>query len=64
MKNVHQLTLEQYEKLGELTGALNLHAKKVYEYQYFEEESPIQERTQQEKEWVRLILLLNKYKKR
>ncbi|MEH1816690.1 MAG: caspase family protein [Nostoc sp.] len=53
----HQLTLEQYEKLGELTGALNLHAKKVYEYQDFEEESPTQERTQQEKEWIRLIFL-------
>ncbi|BAY26286.1 diguanylate cyclase [Calothrix sp. NIES-2100] len=53
----HQLTLEQYEKLGELTGALNLHVEKVYEYQDFEEESPTQERTQQEKEWIRLIFL-------
>ncbi|BAY35058.1 WD-40 repeat-containing protein (plasmid) [Nostoc carneum NIES-2107] len=53
----HQLTLEQYEKLGELAGALNLHAEKVYHYQDFEEESPTQERTQQEKEWIRLIFL-------
>ena len=53
----HQLTLEQYEKLGELTGALNLHAENVYESQDFEEESPSQQRTQQEKEWIRLIFL-------
>ncbi len=53
----HQLTLEQYEKLGELTGALNLHAEKVYHYQDFEEESPTQERTQQEKDWIRRIFL-------
>jgi ubiquinone biosynthesis monooxygenase Coq7 len=30
---------------------LNLHAENVYNYQDFEEESPTQERTQQEKEW-------------
>ncbi len=53
----HQLTLEQYEKLGELTGALNLHAENVYLYQDFEEESPTQERTQQEKEWIERIFL-------
>ncbi|MBW4427676.1 MAG: caspase family protein, partial [Nostoc desertorum CM1-VF14] len=53
----HQLTLEQYEKLGGLAGALNLHAENVYHYQDFEEESPTQERTQQEKEWIRRIFL-------
>ncbi|MEH2061490.1 MAG: ATP-binding protein [Nostoc sp.] len=53
----HQLTLEQYEKLEGLAGALNLHAQKVYNYQDFEEESPTQQRTQQEEEWIRLIFL-------
>ncbi|MEH2071594.1 MAG: caspase family protein [Nostoc sp.] len=53
----HQLTLEEYEKLGELTGALNLHAENVYLYQDYEEESPTAERTQQEKEWIGRIFL-------
>nr|MDJ0775369.1 caspase family protein [Mastigocoleus sp. MO_167.B18] len=53
----HQLTLEQYEKLGELNGTLNSHAEKVYNYKDFEEDNPIQERTQQEKDWIKLIFL-------
>ncbi|MBN3894658.1 MAG: hypothetical protein HWQ41_05135, partial [Nostoc sp. NOS(2021)] len=56
-RNQHQLTLEEYEKLGELTGALNLHAEKVYLYRDFEEELPTQKRTQQEKEWIGRIFL-------
>ncbi|MEH2382737.1 MAG: caspase family protein [Nostoc sp.] len=56
-RNQHQLTLEEYGKLGGLTGALNLHAKKVYLYQDFEEELPTQKRTQQEKEWIGRIFL-------
>ncbi|MBD2561295.1 MULTISPECIES: nSTAND1 domain-containing NTPase [Nostoc] len=56
-RNKHQLTLEEYEKLGELTGALNLHAENVYLYQDFEEEPPSAERTQQEKEWIERIFL-------
>ncbi|MEH2056782.1 MAG: caspase family protein [Nostoc sp.] len=56
-RNQHQLTLEEYEKLGELTGALNLHAENVYLYQDYEEELPIQKRTQQEKEWIERIFL-------
>ncbi len=56
-RNQHQLTLEEYEKLGELTGALNLHAENVYLYQDFEEELPTQKRTQQEKEWIGRIFL-------
>ncbi|MEH1900004.1 MAG: hypothetical protein V7L04_00900, partial [Nostoc sp.] len=56
-QNKDQLTLEQYEKLGGLTGALNLYAEKVYHYQDYEEESPTQERTQQEKEWIKQIFL-------
>ena len=53
----HQLTLEQYEKLGELNGTLNSHAEKVYKYKDFEEDNPTQERTQQEKDWIQLIFL-------
>ncbi|AVH66666.1 nSTAND1 domain-containing NTPase [Nostoc sp. 'Peltigera membranacea cyanobiont' N6] len=56
-RNQHQLTLEEYEKLGELTGALNLHAENVYLYRDFEEELPTQKRTQQEKEWIGRIFL-------
>ncbi|MHC5822696.1 MAG: WD40 repeat domain-containing protein, partial [Nostoc sp.] len=52
-----QLTLEEYEKLGGLTGALNLYAEKVYHYQDYQEESPSQERSQQEKEWIKQIFL-------
>ncbi|OKH31132.1 hypothetical protein FACHB389_22155 [Nostoc calcicola FACHB-389] len=56
-RNKHQLTLEEYEKLGGLTGALNLHAENVYLYQDFKEEFPTQGRTQQEKEWIERIFL-------
>ncbi|MBN3874773.1 MAG: caspase family protein, partial [Nostoc sp. JL33] len=56
-RNQHQLTLEEYGKLGGLTGALNLHAEKVYLYRDFEEELPTQKRTQQEKEWIGRIFL-------
>ncbi|MEH2282292.1 MAG: hypothetical protein V7K90_13345 [Nostoc sp.] len=52
-----QLTLEEYEKLGGLTGVLNLHAENVYQYQDYQKESPTQERTQQEKEWIKQIFL-------
>ncbi len=51
------LTLEEYEKLGGLTGALNLYAEKVYHYQDYQEEFPSQERSQQEKEWIKQIFL-------
>ncbi|MHC5714072.1 MAG: nSTAND1 domain-containing NTPase [Nostoc sp.] len=56
-RNQHQLTLEEYEKLGGLTGALNLHAKKVYQWQNYQKESPTEERSQQEKEWIGRIFL-------
>uniref|UniRef100_A0A8J7A9C3 Caspase family protein n=1 Tax=Desmonostoc muscorum LEGE 12446 TaxID=1828758 RepID=A0A8J7A9C3_DESMC len=56
-RNKHQLTLEEYEKLGGLTGALNLHAEKVYHYQDYQKESPTPERSQQEKEWIGRIFL-------
>jgi WD40 repeat protein/uncharacterized caspase-like protein/energy-coupling factor transporter ATP-binding protein EcfA2 len=53
----HQLTLEEYEKLGGLTGALNLHAEKVYHCQNYQKESPTPERSQQEKEWIQRIFV-------
>ncbi|MHC5937318.1 nSTAND1 domain-containing NTPase [Nostoc sp.] len=56
-RNQHQLTLEEYGKLGRLTGALNLHAENVYLYRDFEEELPTQKRTQHEKEWIGRIFL-------
>ncbi|PHM05869.1 nSTAND1 domain-containing NTPase [Nostoc sp. 'Peltigera malacea cyanobiont' DB3992] len=51
----HQLTQEEYEKLGGLTAVLNLHAENVYHYQDYEQEYPTQERSQQEKEWMKQI---------
>jgi signal transduction histidine kinase/energy-coupling factor transporter ATP-binding protein EcfA2 len=51
------LTLEQYEKLGGLTGALNLHAERVYHYRDYEAESPADNRDEQEQEWIKRIFL-------
>ena len=51
------LTLEQYEKLGGLSGALHLHAERVYQYQDYDQESLIKNRSEQEKEWIKRILL-------
>ncbi len=53
----HQLTQEEYENLGGLTAVLNLHAENVYHYQDYEKEYPTQERSQQEKEWMKQIFL-------
>ena len=53
----YQLTLEQYKALGGVTGALNHHANKIYTYKYFEKESPQQERTDKEKDWIKQIFL-------
>nr|WP_322684191.1 WD40 repeat domain-containing protein [Nostoc sp. DedQUE07]MDZ8129994.1 WD40 repeat domain-containing protein [Nostoc sp. DedQUE07] len=53
----YQLTQEEYENLGGLTAVLNLHAENVYHYQDYEKEYPTQERTQQEKEWMKQIFL-------
>ncbi|MBW4498240.1 MAG: caspase family protein [Scytonema hyalinum WJT4-NPBG1] len=57
------LTLEQYEKLGGLTGALNQHAEQVYHYRDYDEEMPANrrderdERDEPEKDWIRRIFL-------
>jgi WD40 repeat protein/energy-coupling factor transporter ATP-binding protein EcfA2 len=53
----HQLTLEQYKALGRVTGALNHHADKIYSYNDFEKESPQQERSDKEKDWIKQIFL-------
>jgi len=53
----HLLTLEQYEKLGELTGTLDLHAERVYHYRDYKAESPSATRSEQEQEWIKRIFL-------
>ena len=51
------LALVEYEKLGGLSGALNLHAEKVYRYQDYEEEIPTKERTALEQGLIQRIFL-------
>ncbi len=51
------LTLEEYDKLGGLTGALDLHAERVYRYRDFESDSPLNERSGEEKDWIKRIFL-------
>ncbi|MEH2333359.1 nSTAND1 domain-containing NTPase, partial [Nostoc sp.] len=53
----HQLTLEQYENFQGLTGALNLHAENVYLYEDYQQDSPTQERNEQQKDWIKQIFL-------
>ncbi|MEH2422150.1 MAG: caspase family protein [Nostoc sp.] len=53
----HQLTLEQYENFQGLTGALNFHAENVYLYEDYQQDSPTQERNEQEKDWIKQIFL-------
>ncbi|MFN6528432.1 caspase family protein [Nostoc sp. ChiSLP03a] len=53
----HQLTLEQYENFQGLTGALNFHAENVYLYEDYQQDSPTQERNEQEKNWIEQIFL-------
>jgi WD40 repeat protein/energy-coupling factor transporter ATP-binding protein EcfA2 len=53
----HLLTLEQYERLGGLTGTLNLHAERVYQFRDYEAESPSEPRNEQEQEWIKRIFL-------
>ncbi|MEH1880878.1 nSTAND1 domain-containing NTPase, partial [Nostoc sp.] len=53
----YQLTLEQYENFQGLTGALNFHAENVYLYEDYQQDSPTQERNEQEKDWIKQIFL-------
>ncbi|MEP0880975.1 caspase family protein [Trichocoleus sp. ST-U3] len=53
----HQLTLEQYKAIKGAIGSLNRYAEKVYTYKDFSEDFPTEERTQQEQEWIKRIVL-------
>jgi hypothetical protein len=53
----HQLTLEAYDAIGGLGGALNCHADKVYRYRDYEKDSPQDERIEAERAWIKRIFL-------
>ncbi|WOB69552.1 SUMF1/EgtB/PvdO family nonheme iron enzyme [Microcystis aeruginosa] len=53
----HRLTLDTYEAIGGIVGALNCQADKVYQYKDYEKDSPQQERTETEKALIKRIFL-------
>jgi len=53
----HRLTLEAYEAIGGIVGALNCQADKVYEYKDYEKDLPQQKRTEAEKALIKRIFL-------
>jgi formylglycine-generating enzyme required for sulfatase activity/energy-coupling factor transporter ATP-binding protein EcfA2 len=53
----HRLTLDTYEAIGGIVGALNCQADKVYQYRDYEKDSPQQERTETEKTLIKRIFL-------
>jgi formylglycine-generating enzyme required for sulfatase activity len=53
----HRLTLDTYEAIGGMEGALNCHADKVYHYRDYEKDLPQQERTETEKALIKRIFL-------
>lgn len=53
----HWLTLDTYEAIGGIVGALNCQADKVYQYKDYEKDSPQQERTEAEKALIKRIFL-------
>ncbi|REJ49901.1 MAG: diguanylate cyclase [Microcystis aeruginosa TA09] len=53
----HRLTLDTYEAIGGIVGALNCQADKVYQYRDYEQDSPQQERTETEKTLIKRIFL-------
>ena len=53
----HRLTLDTYEAIGGIVGALNCQADKVYQYKDYEKDSPQQERTETEKTLIKRIFL-------
>lgn len=53
----HRLTLEQYEQLGGLVGALNRYADRVYHYQDWRESQSSQLRNTQEQTWIKRVCL-------
>jgi len=52
-----QLTLEGYEAIGRLVGALDGHADKVYHYRDYEEENPRDGRSEMEQTLIQQIFL-------
>ncbi|MCZ8192135.1 MAG: SUMF1/EgtB/PvdO family nonheme iron enzyme [Microcystis sp. LE19-338.1B] len=52
-----RLTLEAYEAIGGIVGALNCQADKVYQYKDYEKDLPQQERTEAEKALINRIFL-------
>ena len=56
-KAEHLLTLDTYEAIGGIVGALNCQADKVYQYKDYEKDSPQQERTEAEKALIKRIFL-------
>ncbi len=53
----HELTLDGYEGIGGMVGALNIHADKVYQYRDYEKDSPQDERAEAEKGLIKGIFL-------
>ncbi len=53
----HQLTLEGYDAIKGMDGALNLHADKVYDYRDYEKDSPQDKRSEAEKGLIKRIFL-------
>ncbi len=53
----HQLTLEGYEAIGGMVGALNRHADKVFQYRDYEQDSPQEKRSETEKGLIKGIFL-------
>jgi WD40 repeat protein/energy-coupling factor transporter ATP-binding protein EcfA2 len=53
----HLLTLEEYNNLGGLAGALDIHAEQVYHHRDFEIDSPIDKRKEKEQDWIKKIFL-------
>ncbi len=53
----HQLTLEGYEAIGGMVGALNRHADKVFQYRDYEQDSPQKKRSKAEKGLIKGIFL-------
>jgi formylglycine-generating enzyme required for sulfatase activity/energy-coupling factor transporter ATP-binding protein EcfA2 len=53
----HQLTLDSYEAIGGIVGALNNHADQVYQFKDFESATPKEERSPLEQGLIKRIFL-------
>ena len=56
-KEKRELTLEAYESIQGIQGALNLYADKVYEFKDYPEEKPTKPRPEREKDLIKRIFL-------